>query len=180
MHTRRFFTATALALALAGLGISSRLEAAAVGLAPVAIGAPLQAALHDRYGAAEGPVLQQAVAQSLSRALKAAGASLEDSATQRIEVTIEQAVATHPTREQLASSPGLDYLRSIARGGARLRAVLRDAHGQVIDHLEYDDYAASLEEASLSGSAWGDALMAFDRFATHLAHTWRHHWVGKD
>jgi hypothetical protein len=166
MHIQRHFAATVLALAGAGLLISPTLRAGSVGIAPVTIGAPLQTALHDRYGA-----------ESLGRALKSAGASLETAASLRIEVSIEQAVATHPTRRQLLVNPSLDYLRSIARGGAQLRAVLRDTQGRVIDRFEYDHYAPSLDQISLAGGTWGDALIAIDRFATQLASAWRHHWV---
>jgi hypothetical protein len=175
MHTKRFSIAAVLALAAAGALTPPALEAASVAVAPVTIGVSLQAALRERYGTDEGPVLQQAMGESLSRALKDAGAA--GAAPLRIEVSIEEAIATHPTRRQLMDSPGLDYMRSIARGGARLHAVLRDADGKMIDQLDYDRYALSLQEASLSGGAWGDALLAFDGFAAQLTHSWRHYWA---
>jgi hypothetical protein len=173
------------ALVLAGAGVLAppALEAASVAVAPVTIGESLQAALRERYGTDEGPVLQQAADESLSRALKDAGAPLAGTEAVagagplRIEVSIEEAVATHPTRRQLTDSPGLDYTRSIARGGARLHAVLRDADGKMIDQLDYDRYALSLQEASLSGGAWGDALLAFDGFAAQVIRSWRHYWT---
>ena len=176
MRMHHLPTAAALALAAAGLLIAPSLEAAPVVVEPVTIAASFQKVLHERYGDDEGPVLQKAVTESLSRALKAAGASIGDAAPLHIEVSIEQAIATHPTRKQLLDSPGLDYLQSVARGGAQLRAVLRDAQGKIIDKFDYDRYAASLREASMSASAWGDAQLAFDGFATELVRSWRQHW----
>src|SRR5258706_16396274 len=90
---------------LAGLCVGFPGQAAAVRLAPATVGAGLQKALHDRYGVAEGPVLQAAVAERLGHELKAAGATLDDSAALRIEVSIEDAVPTHPTRHQLKLNP---------------------------------------------------------------------------
>jgi len=185
MDTKRFSIAAAQFLAGVGLLVAPVLEAASVAVAPVTIAMPLQTALRERYGTDEGPVLQQAAGESLGRALKDAGAPLAvavpaagaaGAAPLRIEVSIEDAIATHPTRRQLMDNPGLDYLRSIARGGARLHAVLRGADDKIIDQLDYDRYALSLQEASLSGGAWGDALLAFDGFAAQLTHSWHHYW----
>ena len=162
-------------LALAGLLVALPLSAATVKLPPVAIATSLQSALNERYGADEGAVLEQAVTQSLGRALKAAGASLDAAAALRIEVSIEDAVPTHPTRWQLQRNPSLDYLRSVSRGGAHLVAVLRGANGQIIDRVDYDHYAMSIEDASLSGSAWGDAMLTIDRFAAEVVKAWRRH-----
>jgi hypothetical protein len=171
-HTQAFAAQALLAL-LAGLGAAFPSHAAAVLVAPIAVGARLQAALHDRYGIAEGPVLQSAVAESLGRALKAAGATVDDSAALRIEVSIEDAMPTHPTRHQLDLNPSLDPLRSVSRGGARLRAVLRGADGMEMDHVDYDDYAMSLDQVSPSGDAWADARVTIQRFAAQVAKAWR-------
>ncbi len=162
-------------LVLASLLVALPLGAEAVKLPPVTIAPSLQSALNERYGADERAVLGEAVTRSLERALKAAGASFDDAAPLRIEVSIEDAVPTHPTRWQLQRNPSLDYLRSVSRGGAHLVAVLRGADGQVIDRVDYDHYAMSIEDASLSGSAWGDAMLAIDRFATQVVKAWRRH-----
>lgn len=165
-------------LALGGLLVALPLGAEAVKLPPVTIAPSLQSALIERYGADERAVLGEAVTRSLERAFKAAGASLDDAAPLRIEVSIEDAVPTHPTRWQLQRNPSLDYLRSVSRGGAHLVAVLRGADGQVIDRVDYDHYAMSIEDASLSGSAWGDAMLTIDRFATQVVKAWRRHAKG--
>lgn len=160
-------------LLLAGLCAGLPANAAAVRLAPATLGPALQAALRDRYGVAEGPVLQAAVAGSLGRELKAAGATLDDSAAPRIEVSIEDAAPTHPTRYQIEQTPSLDALRSVSRGGARLRAVLRNADGKEVDHLDYADYAMSLDQVSPSGNAWADARVTIRRFSAQVARLWR-------
>ena len=163
---------------LAGLGAALPLCAASVALARVTISAPLRAALHDRFGAEEGAVLEAAVAERLGRSLKVAGASLDAAAALRIEVSIEDATPTHPTRHQLQLNPALDYLRSVARGGAHLRAVLRTADGRVLDSVEYDHYAMSLDETSLSADAWGDARLTIERFSEQVVKSWRRHADG--
>jgi hypothetical protein len=177
-NLRRFMQAGLVAVVSAAVLAAPPVGAASVALAPVTIGAPLQSALHDRYGEAEGAVLQDAVTKSLSAALRKAGGSLDGAAALRIEVSIEAATPTHPTRRQLNENPSLDYLKSVARGGATLHAVLRDAGGKQIDRVDYDRYAATLDEASLSGSAWGDALLAIDRFAAQVVKAWRRHSRG--
>jgi hypothetical protein len=152
--------------------------AGAVRLAPVTIGTTLQTALHDRLGDREGPVLQSMVADSLSRELKAAGATLDDSAALRIEVSIEDAVPSHPTRHQLELNPALDPVRSVSLGGARLRAVLRGADGKEIDHVDYDYRPVSLEQVSPSLDAWADAHVTIQRFSDLVVKAWRRHSSG--
>ena len=173
-RNHRHHLAWLLAMA-AAVGVALPLEAAEVAISPATIAAPLQASLHDRYGAAEGAVLQQMVSDWLTRSLKAAGASVAAGAPVRIEVSIDDAVPSHPTRYQIEHSPGLDPLRSISLGGARLHAVLRDAGGQVLDQVEYDRYATSLHEVSPSGDAWGDARVTIERFSELVAKSWQRH-----
>jgi hypothetical protein len=158
---------------LAGLCAATAGYASAVRIAPVTIGAGLQKALHDRYGDREGPVLQAEVADSLSRELKSAGATLDDAAPLRIEVSIEDALPTHPTRHQIERNPSLDPFRSVSRGGARLRAVLRGADGKEIDHVDYDYYAMSIEQVSPAGDAWADARVTIQRFSAQIVKAWR-------
>jgi hypothetical protein len=171
MRTRtQAFTALAL---LAGLCAATSGYASAVRIAPITVGAGLQKALHDRYGDREGPVLQAEVTDSLGRALRAAGATLDDAATLRIEVSIEDAVPSHPTRHQVELTPSLDPVRSVSRGGARLRAVLRGADGKEVDHVDYDYYAMSLEQVSPSLDAWADARVTIQRFSAQVVKAWR-------
>ena len=167
--TSRTLLLAALFCALAG----EPAAAAAVTVEPVAIGATLQKALKDRYGVDEAQDLQQAVTHSLSRSLKEAGAEPGEAGAVRIEVLIDSAIPTHPTRRQLNENPSLDYLASVSRGGAELHAILRSADGKVLDRVAYDYYAYSLREASMSGGAWGDAYIAINRFSDQVARHWR-------
>jgi hypothetical protein len=156
----------------AGLAVAAA-PAAAVSVGPVAIGETLQKALKDRYGVDEAQDLQKAVTESLARSLKEAGAEQGEAAAIRIEVLIDEAIPTHPTRRQMNENPSLDYLASVSRGGAELHAVLRSADGKVLDHVAYDYYAYSLREVSMSGGAWGDAYLAINRFSDQVARHWR-------
>jgi hypothetical protein len=149
-----------------------------VRLVPATIGTGLQTALHDRYGDAEGAVLQSMVADSLGREFKSAGATLDDSAGVRIEVSIEDATPTHPTRHQLELNPSLDPVRSVSLGGARLHAVLRSADGKEVDHVDYDYRPVSLEQVSPSGDAWADARVTIQRFSDLVVKAWRHQSSG--
>ncbi|MBS0387492.1 MAG: hypothetical protein JSR15_03340 [Proteobacteria bacterium] len=158
--------------------VQAAAQAATVTLAPVAISKPLQADLAKKYGVDEGAVLTESVRNRVDRELKAAGATIADGAPVRIEMSIETATPTHPTRWQLQQNPSLDYLRSVSRGGARLTAVLRGANGQELERVEFDRYAPTLHEASMSGGAWGDADRAIEGFATQVAKAWRRHAAG--
>ena len=174
--------AAALAL-IAGISASPLFAAAAattaaataVAIAPVQISASLRKALHDQYGAAEAAVLQEAVAQRLQRALTGAGATVSPSAPVRIDVSIERAVPSHPTRYQMQLNPSLDPMRSISLGGAHLHAVLRGADGKPIDEVDYDHFATSLQEVSPSADAWSDARVTIERFSDLVVKSWRRH-----
>jgi hypothetical protein len=166
-------------LAASSIAVPALASAGSVHIEPAAIGTALQTALHGRFGDREGPVLQSAVADSLGRELKAAGATLDDSAALRIEVTIEDAAPSHPTRHQLEVNPSLDPVQSVSIGGARLRAVLRAADGKEIDHVEYDYRPVSLEQVSPSGDAWADARVTIQRFSDLVVKAWRRHSKGE-
>ena len=160
-------------LMLAASCLAWQADAVAVRVPVATIGADLQKALHDHYGVAEGAVLQETVADELARELKSAGATVDAAAKPSIEVTIDDALPTHPTRYQVEQRPSLDPLRSVSRGGARLHAVLRGADGKEIDHVDYDYYAMSLDTVSPSGNPWADARVTIERFATQVAQAWK-------
>ena len=169
-NVRTVFLAALFCALAAGPGAAAT---ASVSVGPVAIGELLQKALKEHYGVDEAQDLQQAVTHSLSRSLKEAGAEPGEGGAVRIEVLIDAAMPTHPTRRQLNENPSLDYLRSVSRGGAELHAVLRNADGKVLDRVSYDYYAYSLRDTSRSGGAWGDAYIAIDRFSDQVARHWR-------
>ena len=169
---------SALGALLLALTVALPLSAATVMLAPATVAAPLQAKLHDRYGAEEAAVLQSVVAEHLNRAFKAAGVSTDAAAPLHIEVSIEDAEPTHPTRHQVDLNPSLDPVSSVSRGGAHLRALLRGADGKEVDHVDYDYYAATIELVSPSHDAWADARIAIERFSDQVVTAWRHHSGG--
>jgi hypothetical protein len=159
---------------VAGFGVGPLFAASgAVTVSPVAISAPLQAALHKQYGDAEAAVLQSAVKDRLERSLNSDAASNSGASPKRIEVTIDDAKPSHPTRYQMQENPSIDPLRSRSLGGARLHAVLRGADGKVLDQVDYKDYATSFQEASPSGDAWADARVTIERFSDLVVKSWR-------
>jgi hypothetical protein len=166
---------------IAGFGAAPLLAAnatattTAVTIAPIQVSASLQKALHDQYGAPEAAVLQEAVSQRLQRALTSAGATVAPSAPLSIDVSIERAVPSHPTRHQMELSPSLDPVRSVSLGGAHLHAVLRGADGKAIDEVDYDHFVTTLQEASPSADAWSDARVTIDRFSDLVVKSWRRH-----
>jgi len=165
----------AMAFALLAASAAMAATAPAVTIAPVRLSASLQKALHDQYGAAEGAVLQEAVAERLEHALANAGATISASAPLSVDASIERAVPSHPTRYQVQLSPSLDPVRSISLGGAHLHAVLRGADGKPVDEVDYDRFATSLQEASPSADAWSDARVTIDRFSDLVVKSWRRH-----
>ena len=91
---------------VAGFGAGPLFAATgAVTVSPVVISAPLQAALHKQYGDAEAAVLQSAVKDRLERSLNSDAASNSGASPKRIEVTIDDAKPSHPTRYQIQENP---------------------------------------------------------------------------
>lgn len=166
----------ALTLSLA-LPLSPLLAAAAAQNAgsdiSISIAEPLQKALASYYGSGETQVLEQAISDSVARAVKRAG--LAPAALPRTEVLLSNARPSHPTHHQQAVNPSLDPVRSISLGGATLSAVLRGADGKELDRVAIDNYATNLQEASASLDAWSDARRTIDRFADQLVQAYRRH-----
>lgn len=162
----------ALALALSPLLAAAAAQNPASGDSlSISIAAPLQKTLDADYGSAETRVLEQAINDSVARALKRAG--LAPAALPRVEVLLSDARPSHPTHYQQARNPSLDPVRSISLGGASLSAVLRGADGRELDRVATEDYATSFQEASASLDAWSDARRTIDRFADRLVEAYR-------
>jgi hypothetical protein len=147
-------------------------DAAGNGMA-IHIAEPLQKTLATRYGSEEAQVLQQAVSESVARAMKRAG--LTELPQPRTEVLLSDARPTHPTRHQQAENPGIDPVQSRSLGGATLSAVVRDAAGRELERVSTEHYAASLAEVSVSLDPWADARLTIDRFADQLVRAYRRH-----
>ena len=85
----------------------------------------------------------------------------------RLELVITDAKPDHPTQKQLGDQPGLDYLRSVGKGGATIDgAEIRPDGSRRPLHFSY--YEESLRMARGLGT-WGDAENTFLWFAHDYA-----------
>jgi len=163
---RRLILVTALVAATALAGPAPSGPEVAVTLAP---------ALSDRLersgDAAERAVLRQlateAMHESVARAIGRGAHRV------RVDVVIEDAAPSHPTRAQLARTPSLDALRTHSSGGARLTAEVRDETGRRLARIAHEHYAPDLDRASPAGDPWADARVAIDGAAARLAQALR-------
>ena len=119
--------------------------------------------LEDDYGVREGERLAEDVRRDLLRALDKAGVE-----PARIEVTLIDAKPNRPTFGQLTSRPGLDPIRSISIGGAKVSAVAYDASGNEIGALEYKWYENNIRDVFGAGT-WTDANRSFYFFSRKFA-----------
>ncbi len=122
-----------------------------------------QKKLDDDIGARETRVLTEALTNKVSNILNSRGINAA-----RVVVTIEDAKPNRPTFEQVSSKPGLDAMRSISLGGARVTGVAYDAAGKEIGTLDYDWYESDLSN-TVGSTTWTDARTAFDRFSRRFA-----------
>jgi hypothetical protein len=145
-------------------------SAAAVTVAPVSFSPEFETELNDELGAREGDVLRADVEQSIATALAERGVSAA-SGGGTIEIVIVDADPNRPTWQQLRDEPSLDYIRSFSIGGAELRAVLRDAEGNVLTEVEHRNYNSSISEfhGMPPGGTWSEARRAINRFADKVA-----------
>jgi hypothetical protein len=152
----RLATLAAIAgIALAGLPASALTVEAK-------ISTELQKKLDDDYGQREAKVLTDSLVSKLERTL-ANRANVD-----RVVVTIEDAKPNRPTMEQVKDKPGLDAIRSISLGGAKVTGIAYSASGQELARLDYDWYETDIRNIAAAGT-WSDARYTFDRFATKLA-----------
>jgi hypothetical protein len=152
------------AVALIALGANPLFAAPPYSLS-VTLAPPVVERLDQSLGTAEGPVLQRIVSEAVARAVIPG----QCSTTAHIDVSIDEAAPTHPTRQQLFDQPGLDFLRSKSIGGAALSARLLDANGTVIDSFNYRHFAIDIWQGSAAAETWSDARIAVDYFAHKLA-----------
>lgn len=122
-----------------------------------------QKKLDDDIGLREAKILTDALTRKVNTALASRGINAD-----RVVVTIEDAKPNRPTMEQVSSKPGLDSMRSISIGGARVTGVAYDATGKEIGTLDYKWYETDLSNA-LGSTTWTDARTTFDRFARRFA-----------
>ena len=146
--------------ALAGLVMAAPAFAVTV---EARVSTEFQDKLHKDFGAREATVLTDALTQKVTRIFKERGVDAE-----RVVLTIEDAKPSRPTMNQISSKPGLDPIRSISLGGARVTGIAYDTSGKEIGKFDYKWYENSLEN-SLVATTWTDARTSFDRFARRFA-----------
>ena len=122
-----------------------------------------QKKLDDDIGAREARVLTNILTRKVTDAFTARGVQAE-----RVVVTIEDARPNRPTMEQVSNKPGLDSMRSISIGGARVKGIAYDASGKQIGAFDYDWYETDLRN-TIGSTTWSDARTAFDRFSRRFA-----------
>lgn len=127
----------------------------------VSIGPELQQKMED-LGEREVRMEADRLAVTVRDALAQSGA-LEGS---RVELVLVDLKPNHPTFEQMVSRPGLDRLRSVSIGGARIEGEVISADGQHRP-VRYDWYSTTLADVHGFGT-WQDAERAFDRLAANL------------
>lgn len=130
----------------------------------VHIGPELQRKAHD-YGQRDLALLTEELRRDLQRELGRAGRLGPNGV--RLDLQISDAIPNHPTQEQLAARPGLDYLRSVAKGGATIDG-FEIQPGGARRKLHFENYEQSLRMAR-GQSTWGDAENTFDWFARDYA-----------
>jgi hypothetical protein len=119
--------------------------------------------LTEDYGVRERAILSEALAKKVEHSFTRAGVQAD-----RVVVTIHDAKPNRPTFYQVSDKPGLDPLRSISIGGAKVTGVAYDASGKEIGSLEYDWYESDLSNVIAAGT-WQDARWVFTRFADRFA-----------
>lgn len=85
-----------------------------------------------------------------------------------LELTLEDAEPSKPTFKQMADTPGLDYMRSMSLGGAKLRARALDKDDQVILDESFKWFERDLSHSMANGT-WSDARRAFGIISRRVA-----------
>jgi hypothetical protein len=122
-----------------------------------------QKKLDDDIGAREQRVLSDALTRKITAIFADRGVQAE-----RVVVTIEDAKPNKPTMQQMSDKPGLDGMRSLSIGGAKLSGIAYDASGKEIGTFAYDWYEHDITNA-IGSTTWSDARSTFDRFARRFA-----------
>lgn len=122
-----------------------------------------QEKLKDDLGVREEKFLTEKLVKKITTVFNQRGVKAD-----RVVVTIEDAKPNRPTWEQVGDTPGLDPMRSVSIGGARVTGIAYDASGKEIGTFEYKWYESNIANV-IPGAIWNDAQKTFDRFATRFA-----------
>jgi hypothetical protein len=148
--------------AIAGLVLAATAPASALTV-EAKVSTEFQTKLEENYGVREARTLTEALASKVEATFARQGVKAE-----RVVVTIEDAKPNRPTWQQVSDKPGLDPMRSVSIGGARISGIAYDAAGAEIGSLDYDWYETDLSNV-LAANTWSDARVTFDRFARRFA-----------
>ncbi len=154
----RFATLAATALATLALALPASALTVDAKVSP-----EFQKKLDDDIGAREAATLTEAVTRKITDVFTSRGIQAE-----HVVVTIEDARPNRPTFQQVSDKPGLDAMRSISIGGAKVSGVAFDASGKEIGRLDYNWYETDLSN-SFGTATWTDARTTFARFANRFA-----------
>ena len=146
--------------ALAGLLMASPALALTV---EARVSTEFQKKLTDDIGVRESKILTDMLTKKVTTIFEQKGVNAD-----RVVVTIEDAKPNRPTMEQVSDKPGLDPIRSISIGGARVTGIAYDAAGKEIGTIDYNWYETSLQNV-VAATTWSDARSSFDRFARRFA-----------
>lgn len=152
--------ATVAISALAGLLMASPAMALTV---EAKVSTEFQKKLTDDIGVRESKILTDTLTSKVTKIFEQKGVKAD-----RVVVTIEDARPNRPTMEQVSNKPGLDPIRSISLGGARVTGIAYDASGAQIATIDYKWYESDLTNV-IAGTTWSDARESFDRFAHKFA-----------
>lgn len=122
-----------------------------------------QEKLDKDIGAREARILTNILTSKITSTFDARGVKAE-----KVVVTIEDAKPNRPTLEQVSAKPGLDPMRSISIGGAKLSGIAYDAAGNEIGRFDYRWYETDITNL-IAATTWTDARTSFDRFARRFA-----------
>lgn len=148
--------------ALAGLALAAAAPASALTV-EAKVSPEFQIMLEKDYGVREAATLTEALVSKVEATFARQGVTAD-----RVVVTIEDAKPNRPTWQQVSAKPGLDPMRSVSIGGARVSGVAYDASGTQIGELDYDWYESDLSNV-IAATTWSDARWTFDRFARRFA-----------
>jgi hypothetical protein len=148
--------------ALAGLALAAAPAAAAVTV-EAKVSTEFQQKLEKDYGVREADKLTRALISKIEGVF-----DRQDVMADRVVVTIEDAKPNRPTLQQVSDKPGLDPMRSISVGGARVSGIAYDASGAEIGRFDYHWYETDISNV-IAATTWSDARWTFDRFARRFA-----------
>jgi hypothetical protein len=129
----------------------------------VSVGPKLEAKAHI-YGDDDLTFLQNELEGDVQASLEDAGLTGPGGA--KLELTIVDATASHPTFHEMADRPDLS-VASPRLGGATIEAAIRYPNGRT-RKLAYRWYESDFRDQALGAAIWSDAQAAFRAFARRL------------